>query len=458
MGFLNKSVTGYKREITDMLNLTKYKVGYKRVGYIFLILLFSMGTYSFISAKFLFESESHYQTPEIDLPEPVNFDFEEILERGTIRVITRYDYDTYFLYRGYDRGFEYEFVSRFAKEHGLKIEVVLTHSDEEAIEMLNRGDGDLIAKKFVINPERASQVSFSKPYDLIDNSMANQCIISHPDENGNTFSIPQFIEFEKDTVAWAMRKNAPLLKLKADDFIQKHFRFREGDSRTLRSAYLNLLRRRYFEDESWRNRFSDPKYNTMYTGYLSPYDEMVKSIADEAGVDWKLVIAVMAQESAFNPNAESWAGALGLMQIIPRFSVVENEALLYDPETNIREGVRYLREHLRHNAHLDSLNQHSMALAMYNVGSGHLSDARRLADQLGNNPDEWNHVADALLKLMHPEYYRHARFGYKRGTETVNYVKDVLNRYDRYQTVYEWAGYIDTKMDERIVQINQIAP
>lgn len=84
-----------------------------------------------------------------------------------------------------------------------------------------------------------------------------------------------------------------------------------------------------------------------------------------------------------------------------------------------------------------------MALAAYNVGSGNLADARELAIRLGNDPDEWPNIADALLKLMKPEYYQHARFGYKRGTETVNYVEDVLNRYSRYQTIYKMAALFE---------------
>jgi len=178
---------------------------------------------------------------------------------------------------------------------------------------------------------------------------------------------------------------------------------------------------------------------------------MVRDIAQEAGIDWKLVLAVMAQESHFNPNARSWAGAVGLMQIIPRFSRVEDEALLYDPEINIREGVRYLQKHLNRYTHLDSLNRYSMALANYNVGMGHIADARHLAAQLGNDPDEWEYVADALLRLMHHKYYQHARYGFKRGVETVNYVEDIMDRYRRYHAIAELAVHFrDRSLDDAV--------
>jgi len=409
---------------------------------------------------------------QIEEPEPIETDFEEIQERGTIRMITQYRPTSYFLLGGMDRGFEYELVSRFARENGLKVEVVLIGSHEDPIQILETGEGDLIADHFAINEQLVNRVAFSTPYNFInqiydinETEVENVSMLKYSGENIVDFKTPQYktearyhgekspeMTFTKsESIAWAVRKNAPMLKQKMDEFIGKHIRVRESDGRILRSAYLNSLQRRYFERDRFESRYRDTAYDTFYSGYLSPYDEMVKSIADEAGVDWKLVIAVMAQESAFDPKAESWAGAVGLMQIIPRFSQITNKMELYEPEKNIREGVRYLQKHLTREAHLDSLNQHSMALAAYNVGMGNLADARELAVRMDKDPDEWPNIADALLKLMHPEYYQHARFGYKRGTETVNYVEDVLNRYSRYQTIYKMAVNFNENQPEMIV-------
>ncbi|MCC5905530.1 MAG: transglycosylase SLT domain-containing protein [Balneolaceae bacterium] len=427
-----------------MLKLSKYKPYYEKAAGILLILLFSIGLSSFISINHITHTDTQNHDPlKFENSEPLYFDFEEILKRGTIRMITQYTYSTYFLYQGMDRGFEYEFVSRFAEVHGLKVEVVFTHFDDKAIEMLNRGEGDLIAKNFAVFSERALNKPFSESYETLYTRSGNHRTNSHYVPEDYSSSGSEIVILEEDNFSWTMRINAPELKKKADEFLQKHLRYRETDSQFLRSAYPNLLRRHNLEDENLINRFRSSNYDIIYAGYLSPYDEMIKDIAEEAEVDWKLVVAVMAQESSFNPDAESVAGALGLMQIIPRFSLIENEELLYDPETNIREGVRYLKKHLENNAHLDSLNRYSMALATYNVGSGNISDAKRLAVQLGNNPDEWIYIAEALLKLMHPEYYEDARYGYKRGTETVNYVKAVLNRYSEYHTVNQWAGHLE---------------
>jgi membrane-bound lytic murein transglycosylase MltF len=452
-------VVPHKKESANMLKLTGNKPYFEKALCILIIFLFSLGSSSFISPKDSSYSEIRDdESVKSEYTEPIKFDFDEILKRGTIRMITQYKYSAYFLYQGIDRGFEYELISRFAREHGLKVEVVLTHFGDDAIEMLNRGEGDLIAKNFAITSDRVEYVAFSRPYDVVNRLLGNQCIYNQNVSEGYASNVAEVVFLEKDSIAWAMRENAPVLKQMTDEYLQKHFRFRESDGRILRSAYLNQLRHRYFEDDNWISRFRNPEFDTIYTGYLSPYDEMIKHIAKEAKLDWKLVVAVMAHESAFNPDAVSEAGALGLMQIIPRFSLVENKDLLYDPETNIREGVRYLRKHLNNHAHLDSLNRYSMALATYNVGSGNISDAKQLAAQLGNNPNEWTNIAEALLKLMHPEYYKDARFGYKRGTETVNYVKDILNRYNRYHTVYQWAEHFEDQVIDDFMLLTVVKP
>ncbi len=441
-----------------------------------LIFLFISGIYSCAKIDYFEPIEVEEKSSE-----PVYFaDYEEIKERGTIRMITRYNSTSYFLLDGMDRGFEFELVSRFARENGLKVEVVLIGYDEDPIDILNKGEGDIIADHFEITNERLDRVQFSKPYNFIDqlsetgeHQVDHISLIGVADDGvglevlgGEQYETvayyigritPGIIVVKSDTLAWATRKNASVLKQKMDEFMEKHLQIRESDGRILRSAYLNNLNRRYFKTDRLESRYGDRAYDTIYSGYLSPYDDMVRSIADEAGVDWKLVIAVMAQESAFDPGAESLAGALGLMQIIPRFSQVKNKSHLFDPEINIREGVRYLKKHLTREAHLDSLNQHSFALAAYNVGMGNLADARELAVQLGNEPDEWRNIADALLKLMDPEYYQHARFGYKRGTETVNYVEDVLNRYSRYQAIHSFSTTFNEQHNngENIVMLSR---
>lgn len=239
---------------------------------------------------------------------------------------------------------------------------------------------------------------------------------------------------ENDTIAWAVRSNAPDLENEMNKFLYKHFRFTEDRDRPRRSTFLNILRQRYFQEGPQIAQYYNPEWQYQTMGIISPYDEVIKSVSDSLNVDWLMITAMIAQESEFNPNSKSWAGAVGLMQVIPRFVEVEYESL-YDPVTNIKQGVSIFKDHLDHYAYLDSTNQAAFALAAYNAGMGHVADARRLAIDQNKNPNEWENVADALLKLMQRRYYQQARHGFARGIETVQYVDEIMNRYRTYETI-----------------------
>lgn len=461
------------------------------------------------------ETQPEVNKLEVNVTEPVERDYKEIKESGVIRMITRYSSSTYFLQQGVERGFEYELVKKFAEEHNLTLEVVIIQGNDNPYDMLNSGEGDLIAANYAVTPERQRYVSFTRPYNIVDQVVAySKKLDHHPqsidDLSGMTISVRRNSSYyhqlrelrreghdlqinlvsdemdtetllynvaqgeydatvaddnilrasqrymnelmqgpriaKNDTIAWAVRKNSNGLREKLDKFLYKHFRPRGPGQNPKRSALLNILRRRYFgQTEQFASYFeSDRMMQTTSSGILSPYDALIQSIADSAGVDWKMVTSVIAQESKFNPNSRSWAGAIGLMQILPRFSEVQDRTQLYDPETNIREGVRILKEHLDHYAYMDTTNQWSFALAAYNAGQGHIADARRLAIDMNRNPNEWDNAENALIKLMQRRYYQNARYGFCRGIETVNYVREIWNRYETYETILALAERQDS--------------
>jgi membrane-bound lytic murein transglycosylase F len=239
---------------------------------------------------------------------------------------------------------------------------------------------------------------------------------------------------EDDTIAWVVRNNAPDLENEMNKFLYKHFRFTEDRDRPRRSTFLNILRQRYFQEGPQIAQYYNPEWQYQTMGIISPYDEVIKSVSDSLNVDWLMITAMIAQESEFNPNSKSWAGAVGLMQVIPRFVDVKYEEL-YDPVINIKQGVSIFKDHMDHYSYLDSTNQVAFALATYNAGMGHVADARRLAIDQNKDPNEWENIADALLKLMQRNYYQQARHGFARGIETVQYVDEIMNRYRTYETI-----------------------
>ena len=164
-----------------------------------------------------------------------------------------------------------------------------------------------------------------------------------------------------------------------------------------------------------------------------------------------MLTSIIAQESGFDPGSKSWAGAVGLMQVVPQFVETPYEQL-YDPMNNILQGARIIKQHMDHYDYMDESNQLAFALATYNVGMGHMADARRIAIDQNKNPNDWEHVSDSLVKLMQRRFYKDARYGYARGIEPVRYVEEISNRYRTYQSVIalaeeqQRAGYVNLMM------------
>jgi membrane-bound lytic murein transglycosylase F len=446
----------------------------------------------------------------VTVTDPITRDFEQIKESGTLRMITRYSSNTYFLNQGLEWGFEYELVKEFAKTHDLTLDVIVVEPEQNPYDMLNNGTGDVIAANYTITPARKQYVAFTQPYNLVEQILIFSDVLKNPpssvdemaernipitvrsnssyyqrlqnlqqagigvdiqlepnkkDTESLLFEVAQGQHLatvaddnifqaadiymnglmkgptiaQNDTIAWAVRKNADELKKQMNAFLNQHFRFAEAGERPKRSGFLNVLRRRYFEGGSQVAGYYEPESRTSKSGVISPYDELFKKVADSAGVDWLMLAAITAKETQFKAGAKSWTGAMGLMQILPRYSEVKETKMLYDAETNVREGVRIITEHLNHYAYMDSTNQWRFALAAYNAGQGHVADARRLAIDSNKNPNEWQHTADALIKLMDRAYYKNARYGFCRGIETVNYVQDIMNRYRTYQSILMMA-------------------
>ncbi|MEZ5476598.1 MAG: transglycosylase SLT domain-containing protein [Thiolinea sp.] len=161
---------------------------------------------------------------------------------------------------------------------------------------------------------------------------------------------------------------------------------------------------------------------------------MFRKYAEQFNLDWRLLAAQAYQESRFDPEAESFAGARGLLQLMPKTARSLGYTRLDDPEISIKAGTHYL-DWLRRRFPELTLPEEKlfMVLAAYNAGIGHVQDARRLAKELGKDPDRWfDHVENAMLLLSKKKYYRDARYGYVRGDEPVRYVREIRERYLAY--------------------------
>ncbi len=233
---------------------------------------------------------------------------------------------------------------------------------------------------------------------------------------------------QRNSVAWAVRSNAPKLQKALDAWIadkQQH------------TDLFTTLYAKYFEDgDGYRTR-QESKYLTGETGLLSRYDSLFRQYADGLGWDWRLLAAQSFQESRFNPTAESFAGAMGLLQLMPGTATDMHVSDPYDPVDNVRGAVRFLEylDDFWKDRIPDPAVRQKFVLASYNAGPGHVVDAQRLAVEHGGDEQNWPDVAKWLQKLSDQTVYSDpvVRHGYCRGTEPVTYVSRIFDRYDHYR-------------------------
>jgi membrane-bound lytic murein transglycosylase F len=194
-------------------------------------------------------------------------------------------------------------------------------------------------------------------------------------------------------------------------------------------TFANIYRKYYSNVEIF-DYVDLKKYHLRLKTRLPKYKQIIQKASKENGFDWRLISAMMYQESHFDPNAKSFTGAAGIMQLTgPTAEEMEVEDR-FDPKQSISGGVRYLKK--LYDLYTDARNPDKMliALASYNVGRGHILDARKLAKEKGLNPDSWAALEQTLPLLRYPKHYKKASHGYCRGTEPVRYINRILTYYD----------------------------
>lgn len=417
-------------------------------------------------------------------------DLDEIKKRGVIRAVTRNNAGSYFMWKGRVMGYEFELLEAFAKNQKLRLEVIVAPDHTEMIKMLLNGKADIAANLLTPTQRRIAQrMAFSSPthrtkvrvvsrkgddiksyadlsgrtvylressshfdlfqrihekvpginLELVPETMDIQQIFDRiaDGEYDVTFSDDITVDMERgwrDDIqsgldlkddhnhAWMVRESNPQL-LKAINAFMK----RKATAQT-----RNLLYNRYFNSP----KFTRPEIRALTAkGHISPFDGMVQKYAGEYDFDWRLVVAQMFQESSFNPKAKSWVGARGLMQVMPATGRQVGERNLFDPETSVRAGVKYM-EWLHRKFEDKGISPENMmwfTLASYNAGLGHVYDAQNLAEEKGWDRNAWfDNVENAMLLLAQRKYYRKAQYGYARGREPYDYVRKIEARYRTY--------------------------
>ncbi|MBI9066438.1 MAG: transporter substrate-binding domain-containing protein [Salinivirgaceae bacterium] len=229
--------------------------------------------------------------------------------------------------------------------------------------------------------------------------------------------------------AWAINKNSPKLLAEVNNWLK-----------TMKGSALHaVIYNKYFRNMKAKER-SESDYLSLTGGKISSYDNYIKKYSKQIDWDWRLLASLIYQESRFNTKIRSWAGAFGIMQLMPqtaqRFGANKKSSV----ETQIKAGTKFIKwiDKQLNDEITDKEERQKFILASYNVGLGHVLDARRLAEANGKDPNIWTDNVDFfLLNKSNPKYYNSdlVKYGYCRGEETFNYVKEVVRRYEMYKGV-----------------------
>jgi membrane-bound lytic murein transglycosylase F len=418
-------------------------------------------------------------------------DLDGIQGRKVLRVLTRNSSTNFFIYKGEVLGFEFELAQEFAKSLGVRLEIVIPPSREALFDYLEEGRGDLIAAGTTITPERQAKFAFSTPYQFVSellivpakdtttrglaglegkkisvrkSSSYYETLVELQGEFGfGIDALPESLETEDvlgsvgagklaatiadshivdvelthnsnirsagpigdlQEIGWVMRKDAPQLKAAADAFVKANYK----------GLFYNMTVNKYFKNPK-QMKIAAGDDRAAQSGRLSPYDDLVKKHSRTYELDWRLVTAQMYQESRFDPNAKSWVGALGLMQVMPRTAQELKVADVVTPDTGVLAGTKLMARYsaMFDSPEIEAKDRIRFALAGYNCGPGHVTDARQLAREMGLDPNRWfGNVEKAALLLSKPEIAKKARYGYCRCQEPVRYVSEIQTRYDAY--------------------------
>ncbi len=232
-------------------------------------------------------------------------------------------------------------------------------------------------------------------------------------------------------LAWGVRKKSTDLLQVVNNWL---IRFKK-------SAKYSIIYKKYFLNRR-STHIVDVGYNSLKGGLVSQYDDIIKKECENIGWDWKLIAALIYQESRFLPEIKSWAGAQGLMQLMPATAKKFGVNNVTSPRENIRGGIKFLKWLDKRMAlRIDDPEERlKFVLASYNVGLGHVLDAMKLAEKNGKNPKIWDANVDFyLLNKSNPKYYNDpvVEFGYCRGEEPFLYVNEILERYEHYKNLMD---------------------
>ncbi|HTF20172.1 MAG TPA: transglycosylase SLT domain-containing protein [Chryseolinea sp.] len=412
-----------------------------------------------------------------------------------LSVIAMHSINSFFLVDGEEQGLEYELLQLYAKDRGLSIDIETVENYREMYDSIASGNFDLVMGTLFINAAMDSIIPFSKPLyyadvvmvstekikesqkaesigvihhspvhfwiherDSIMNNMKDS--IEHLGTDlsrelalervaNNTMSrlivdrneflimhafFPQLREHaiiqRRQPIAFAFNRYSMSLQDNFNDWYESHHKSRD---------YQYVIKK-YQDHSAFMKEKLRYEIPAIRQGVISHYDSIIKRHAKLHDFDWKLIAAIIHQESRFRPTIVSPVGAYGLMQLMPSVATTYhiNFKTLSSPTLNIGTGTKYFRWIYNHfdKPEYAADDKIKFSLAAYNAGMGHVLDAKALAAKYHLNPYVWDENVEAmLLKKGTREFYSDpvVKFGHCRGFETQVYVRNIMQYYEHYR-------------------------
>ncbi|MFT5277659.1 MAG: membrane-bound lytic murein transglycosylase F [Glaciecola sp.] len=409
-----------------------------------------------------------------------------VLESGVLKVGSVYGRTTYYNGSNSPEGFEYELAQGFADYLGVRLEVYPYYSYRELLPTLDNNQIDLIAANITMTEQRKQNYRFGPAYQsvnfelvykkgedrprdieqlegnltIVANDLYREPLASLLGEDDAIFwretdekDIEELLEMvsnddldytisDSNILAVARRRYPNLgIGFSVTDTLQIGWLLNKNTDDSLRAGLieyfgsiqsngqLSALEDKYFGHVQSFDFVDTRAFMRSVNKTLPTYKDLFKAYAGDT--DWRLLAAMSYQESHWDPLAKSPTGVRGLMMLTLGTAKDMKVTSRLDPEQSISGGARYFSSLLRRiPARIQSPDRIWMAMASYNIGLGHMHDARKITEQQGYNPDLWVDVRKHLPLLRQKKFYKATRYGYARGNEAVNYVDNIRRYYD----------------------------
>ncbi|WP_232824736.1 membrane-bound lytic murein transglycosylase MltF [Algibacillus agarilyticus] len=413
---------------------------------------------------------------------------ERIKKAGEIKIGTLYGQTTYYINADGPAGFEYELMAGFAEYLGVKLNVVPAYHLREIFPRLQRQEIDFIAAGITVTPERLTHFRFAPPYKNISQKLVFKQGNTRPrtlnDLNGTLVvtqdsSHAEWLTVQKEAypdltwqetaeqdpeelmqavineeIAYTIvdshhlavnRRVSPELSIgftfKDEEQLAWAFNQSQDDSLYAlfieyfgmlnQTATLTTLEDKYYGHVDKFNYVDTRKFLQSVEKKLPKYEQWFMQYAEQYDLDWRLLAAISYQESHWNPRAKSPTGVRGIMMLTQPTAKQVGVTNRLDAQDNIRGGAKYIASLIKRIPdRITNPDRLWFALASYNIGLGHLEDARVLTQRDGGDPDKWVDVRERLPWLHKKRYYKTTKYGYARGNEAITYVANIRRYYD----------------------------